>query len=254
MPVISSGPYDTAEYVLNLARSIINDASLSISGFVLADSQPYTFPLLNEAYRDLQDALYDTNQSRFTRTTQLLLVTPVMPLDPGITVYINFTNYWNGSQSFNSPILPSDMMEPLKLWERQSYTTNYFSPMFQVNDGLPSISQTPALRYWDWENDNLIMPGATQTNDLQLKYACYLADLIDGTSPVQILRGAVACAHFLAGEFAASRGSPLADAMFAKANEKVEQMTNRTVKRSNRGNHRRQPYSRRGGNVGWSTW
>lgn len=254
MPVLSSGPYDTAEYVLNLARSIINDASLSIAGNVLADSQPYTFPLLNAAYRDLQDALYDSNSPRFTRTTQLLLVTPVMPLDPAVTIYINFSNFWNGSQSFNSPVLPSDLMEPLRLWERQSYTTNYFSPMFPVNDGLPSISQTPALRYWDWQNDQLIMSGATQTNDLQLKYACYLQDLVDGTSQVQILRGAVALAHFMAAEFAGSRGSPLADTLFAKANMKVEQMTNRDVKRSNRGNHRRQSYSRQSYSAGWGYW
>src|SRR5271166_6197219 len=254
MPAIITGPYDNAEYVLNLTRSIVNDASLSIAGNVFSDSQPYTFPLLNAAYRDLQDALTDGGVETFFKTLQLFLITPVTPLDPAVTIYIDYNGFFNGSVYAPNPVIPSDLVIPLRLWERQSYTTNYYAPMFPVNDGLPNVAQTPCLRYWDWQSDKLVMPGATQTNDLQIRYFTYLPELTDGTSPVLILRSAQALAYFTAYQFGNSRGSALAPNLYEKAMGQVDKMINRTTKRSNRGNHRRIPFGRQSRASGWGTW
>ena len=253
MPSVLTGPYDNAQYVLNLTRSIINDAALSIDGTIFANTQPYTFPMLNTAYRDLQDALADGGVETFIKTTQLLLLPVVDPVDPGTQVQISYVGFFNGSVNFENPTLPWDMMMPLRMWERQSGTFNYFSPMYQVNDGLPSVVQTVNLRYWDWQTDRIYMPGATQVNDVQLRYLAYLPDLTDGTSPVLITRSAQALAYLTAYQFSKSRGSPLAAQFQTDAQNEISDMIDRTVKRQNRGNHRRQPYgsSRR---AGWSYW
>jgi hypothetical protein len=258
MSSVLTGPYDNAEYVLNLTRSVLNDAALSIAGNVFADGQPYVFPLLNAAYRDLQDMLVDGGVETFIQTTQLLLLPVVDPIDPGTQIQISYVGFFDGSNNFPNPTLPPNMIIPLRFWERQSGTTNYFAPMFQVNDGLPSVYQTPCLRYWDWQSDKVYMPGATQVNDVQLRYLAYLPDLTDGTSPVLILRCAQALAYLTAYQFATSRGSSLAPQLQANAKAQVDDMINRTAKRSNRGNHRRRGYgaqARSGGiGMGWAQW
>ena len=256
MPSVLTGPYDNAEVVLNLVRSIINDAILTIGGYVFADSQPYTFPMLNAAYRDLQDSLTDGGVETFVQTTQLLLFPPVNPVDPGNQVQLSYVGCFDGSSYFPNPTLPPNMIIPLRMWERQSYTTNYFADMYQVNDGLPSIVQTQNMRYWDWQSDKIYMPGATQTIDLQLRYVSYLPDLTDGTSPVLIIRSLQALAYLTAYQFAKSRGSPLAQQFQSDAMVEVNDMINRTAKRTNRGNHRRQGYGQKATNNsnGWNSW
>ncbi len=256
MPAILSGPYDNAQYVLNLVRSLINDAALSIDGVVFANTQPYTFPLLNTAYRDLQDSLADGGVETFIQTTQLLLVPIVDPVDPGNQVQLSYVGFFNGSVFFPNPTLPPDMMIPLRMWERQSYTTNYFADMYQVNDGLPSIIQTQSMRYWDWQSDKIYMPGCTQIVDLQLRYLAYLPDLTDGTSPVLIPRCSQVLAYLTAYQFAKSRGSPLAAQFQTDAMNEVSDMVNRTARRTNRGNHRRQGYGQKATNNsnGWNSW
>lgn len=253
MPAILTGPYDNAEYVLNLTRSIINDAALSIAGNIFADNQPYTFPMLNAAYRNLQEILADAGVETFIRTTQLLLIPVVDPVDPGTQIQISYVGTFNGSAFFENPQLPWDMMMPLRLRERESGTFNYFSPMYPVNDGLPSVVQTPNLRYWDWQTDKIYMPGATQINDVELRYLAYQPDLLDGTSPVLVLRCAQPLAYLTAFEFARSRGSALADTFKAQAMEMLDEMIDRTAKRTNRGNHRRMPYGQ-SMRAGWSQW
>ena len=256
MPSVLTGPYDNAEYVLNLTRSVINDAALSIGGNVFADNQPYVFPLLNAAYRDLQDSLTDGGVETFIQTTQLFLFPPVNPIDPGTQVQLSYVGCFDGSSYFPNPTLPPNMIIPLRFRERLSYTTNYFSDMFQVNDGLPSVIQTQCLRYWDWQSDKVYMPGATQFIDLELRYLAYLPDLTDGTSPVLILRSAQALAYLTAYQFAKSRGSPLAPELQADAMNEVNDMINRTAKRTNRGNHRRQGYGQKANSNGngWNSW
>ena len=181
----------------------------------------------------------------------------VNPVDPGTHVAISYVGYFDGSSYYPNPTLPWDMIIPLRMWERPSGMTNgvgYFCDMFQVNDGLPSVVQTPNLRYWDWLTDQIWMPGATRVNDVQLRYIAYLPDLTDGTSPVLILRSAQALAYLTAYQFAKSRGSPLAPELQQDAMNEVNDMINRTAKRTNRGNHRRQGYGRQGRSNGWSYW
>lgn len=256
MPPVNTGPYDTADYVLNLARSIANDAALGISGNLLSDAQPYTFPYLNAAYRDLQEQLTDAGYETFPSETQLTQIPAIsVNPDPSIQVSISYTGYNNGTANFQNPYLPIDMLGPLRLWERQSGVNAQYIPMFPTNDGLPSISQGYQFRYWEWKQDQIWMVGATQVNDLRLRYNSVLPDLVDGTSPVLIVRCDRALAYMVVAEFALSRGSPAVEALVAKADDCIGKMTNRTARKKQRGSHRRTPYGSAQGSGAWgSSW
>jgi hypothetical protein len=256
MPVVSTGPYDTAGYILQLTRSRINDAAQSLDGNLLSDQQPYTFTYLNAAYRHLQRKLTNGSMETFVRETQLLQMPPAAGLDPGLQTYLSFTGFYDGEQMHANPVLPVDMIAPLRIWERQSGSSpsvlnpNTFIPMAKSSDGLPSRIQTIYLSQWEWREDAIWFVGSTQTNDLRLRYNAWLTDLLDSTSLVMIVNCADALAYYTAAEFAKARGSDLADNFYAMGDDVVKDMTLLDSRARQRQNHRRKPYSR-GNHSGW---
>lgn len=251
MPTVFTGPYDSADSVLNLTRSIVNDAALSLDGNLLSNTQPYTFEFLNQGYRKLQRGLVQNGVETFIKDTQLLQIPIVDPLDPATQIYISFIGTWDGSAMHDNPVLPADLIIPLRLWERQTNTTQIYIDMYPVNDGLPSRPQVAWLREWDWITDRLYMCGATQVNDTRLRYNAYLPVLEDGDSQVLILDSKDALAYYTAEAFSEARGSVLAPTLGAKGDMYMKQLANRTSKRLQRGNHRRLPYSRRSRRQSW---
>lgn len=246
MPSVSTGPYSTANDVLNLARSIVNDTALGLAGNLLSNTQPYTFEFLNQGYRKLQRSLVNNNVETFIKETQLLQVPAVIAPDPSVQIYISYTGTWDGSGMHANPVLPPDLMMPNRLWERQTNTAQVFIDMYPTNDGLPSRPQVAWLKQWDWLTDKLYMVGATQINDLRLRYIAFLPVLIDGDSEVLIVDAKDALAYYTAEAYAEARGSVLTPSLGTKGDTYMKQIANRTSKRLQRGNHRRMPYSRRG--------
>ena len=62
MPIIIQGPYPSVESVMNLARSIVNDAFAGATqtageGRVLTDNAAFTLPYLNSAIRKMAQVL-----------------------------------------------------------------------------------------------------------------------------------------------------------------------------------------------------
>jgi hypothetical protein len=243
MPIVGSTSYNTAEYVLNLARSIVNDAAESIEGEILSDDQPYTFVYLNSAYQFLQDELTNNGEETFKKEIVLTGLVPVVNIDPATQVFVSEQGYNDGGSTHAGQALPDDLIAPLRLWERQSSTFNQFAPMEKANDGLPSIAKNSYNRYWEWRGDSIYMPGALLTTDMRLSYIAYLPDLTDGSSTVRIRRATNALAYFTAAEFALARGSAAAESLRGQGVEMIDQMTTRTARGKQRGNHRRRPFS-----------
>jgi hypothetical protein len=241
--VIGTTSYNSAEYVLNLARSIVNDAAQGIQGDVLADSQPYTFVYLNSAYQFLQDELANNGEEIFKKEVVFTGMTPVVNIDPATQVFIYDQGYNDGGTTHVAPSLPQDLIVPLRLWERQSGTMNYFCRMLKANDGLPAKGKSSFNQYWEWRGDSIYMPGALLTTDMRLSYVAYLPDLTDGTSTVQIRRATNALAYLTAAEFALARGSAAAESLRGQGLEMIDQMTTRTARSKQRGSHRRRPFS-----------
>ena len=242
MPVVGVGGYDSAEYVLNLARSIVNDAAQSISGNLLSDSRPYTIPMLNGCYREMQSDLQNYGYEGFTTQVILNQIPPSYKTDPGVQVYVGFQGCNDGYNSFTNPHLPADLGIPLRLWERPSGTTQNFQEMLPVNDGLPSRPQSGTLQQWDWQSDAIYFVGANQLTDVRMRYQRNFPDLVDGTSIVMIPWSDRALAFLMGRTFGAARGSQMWQYMDQKYDEAMVSIMQMTGRKRQRGSHRRRPY------------
>ena len=116
--------------------------------------------------------------------------------------------------------------------------------MFPVNDGLPSRVKQGRLIEFDWRGDAIWLVGATQSNDIRIRYNQFLPELVLGGSPsaVLILRSDRALAYKIAKIFAEGRGSELAASFENSYQAFLKHMTSRTARRKQRGQHRRRPY------------
>jgi hypothetical protein len=233
-------------------RSLGNDAIQSLAGNLLSDNQPYILPMLNSGYRHLQRKLVLRGYQTLKKRTILQSVLAIALLDPGAEVAISYTGYFDGVTNHATPTLPADLLMPMKLKERQSGTTQIFQQMFIANDGLPSRPQSIWLRDWIWQNDQIQMVGATQSNDLEILYAAFLPDLLLLPTPssVLILRSENALGYYTLGKWAESRGSALANNLFARGDECLKDILAAEGLYKNRKNVRRQPFSRRA-HAGW---
>lgn len=242
MPVVGSGPFDNAEYVLNLSRSLVNDAAQTLAGNLLSDSRPYTFPMLNAAYRQLQIDLTNNGYDSFWQESILAQFPAVYKVDPQTQEYINYTGSFDGYNTFSSPVLPANMLLPLRLWERPSGSTQDYQEMLPVNDGLPSRPQTGTLQQWEWRNDSIYFVGVMNATDIRIRYLQFFSDLVDGTSIVNIPWSDRALAYLMGRMYGAMRGSPLWTYMQQNYDDALTSIVQSTSRKKQRGSHRRRPY------------
>ena len=255
MPIAPSTPYDTAEYVLNLARAISSDAGTAngLAGDILADSQPYVFPILTKIYRDLQDELISGSSEIMSKYGFLLGLEPTAFGNPRINVLVTYLGYIYGPQPGNENeniTLPPDMIKPLELWECIS-GQEHWVPMKQAADSIASRPTTSRFRIWDFQNDKLILPGASEVNDLKIKYLCSFPDLTSPSSQVMILRSQTFLACQLIAEVAAMLGGEEARADFqARADTAKKAIINRTARKEAYASFNRLPFRARGSGRG----
>jgi hypothetical protein len=125
--------------------------------------------------------------------------------------------------------------------------------MYQASDGLDLRSQSIVLRDWYWENDKIILRGATRVNDIQILYTPFLPELTLTPLPVSqvlIVRCENALAAYTLWAFAFARGSALATDLLNMGDRFTKEMLASDNTMKQRRNTRRQPYSRRA-HSGW---
>src|SRR5215472_667262 len=100
-------------------------------------------PYVNSGYRSLQRALAMAGSPLFRTDNVELVVTHVSSVDPSVQVSIT-----DATASPNQ--LPVDLLEPLKVWERLSGSTDSFVEMTNLtySGGLPSREQGERLFEW----------------------------------------------------------------------------------------------------------
>lgn len=250
MPVIASSGYNSAGQVLNRARAICNDARIP-GGDVLTDAAPFTFDYLNAAFENIQYELALSGIETLADEVWMLAV-PVVPfVDPATRIKIDDTGTHivtvtgTGSANQATPILPTDLVAPIRLWERASGSTDIPSPMKQPSDGLTEGSQGMNLLIWEWLNDAITLLGATQVNDLRLRYEKHLAQLSAVTDPLPIRGVENAAAFFVAEAFAQARGSELAAGFGTAGDQALFQIRARSARRNQHSPRRRRPFSYR---------
>jgi hypothetical protein len=253
MPILPTTAYVTAENVLNRIRMILNDSEVA-GGDVLTDTAPFTFQVLNAAFERVQIELASVGVETYAKEAWLIAI-PTPPInDSECRVVVDDSGcnilYPNGVGDVFSltPQLPTDLVVPLKLWERQSGTQNYTGPpMRQCNDGLLNMIQQTFLVDWAWMADGLQFRGALQVQDVKIRYEKQLAQLAAVTDPVPIRGVTNAAAYWGAKVFCESRGGVVAPIFSKNADDEVFKLKQISTRRRQRKQVRRQPYSGRGG-------
>ena len=237
----------------------VNGLAASLGGSVaIAPSQG--FILLNSAYRYVSDKI--ANQGYETPISEAVLsnLTP-MPAavrDPSLRVYVGYDVYFDGQNNNTpaqngTPVLPSDMLLPLVVKERQSGVHATFRNMGMANDGMSLRQQWAYQQEWDWRGDRLYMPGATQTLDLWTRYQAFFPDVTQPTDQIRIFHGGNAVAYTLANRFSNPRGGDVGGHYVAERDEEIKQIVTRYAHKNMRKQQRRQPYG--GGHAsGWNDY
>jgi len=236
MPVVGSSAYNSAGQITSLVRSLLNDAQ----GNLFTDT--VLLPYANSAYRKLQRALGNAGGGGFIQDDVLLVVTAVAQTDPSLQVSIT-----DATAPPNQ--LPTDLLVPIKIWERPNGSTDDFVEMVDVSQhgGLPARVQDVTLSIWEWRADGIYFLGATQDTEIRLRYSKAYPDFTDATSPVLIRNAQEAIAYATAALAAWSRGSPLAEKWDAAASDAIEDLVAQAVRREQQSQRRRRPFSSRSG-------
>jgi len=240
MPVVGSSAYNTAGQITSLVRSLLNDAQ----GNLFTDA--VLLPYVNSAYRKVQRALGNTGGGGFIQDDVLLVVAGVSAADASLQVCVS-----DATAPPNQ--LPTDLLVPMKLWERPNGSTDDFVEMVDLtrHGGLPSRVQDTTLSVWEWRADGLWFVGATQDTQIRMRYLKAYPDLADATSPVLVRNAQEALAYATAGLAGWARGSPLAEKWDDAAEDAIEDLVSAAVKREQQSARRRRPYSARTGYGGW---
>lgn len=236
MPVVGTTAYNTAGQITALVRSLLNDAA----GNLFTDT--VLLPYACSAYRKVQRALANVQSGTFLNDDVLLVVTAVTATDPSLQVSIT-----DATAPPNQ--LPTDLLVPLKLWERVNGSCDDFAEMTDLTNhgGLPSQPQGMELEYWEWRVDGLYFIGATQDTQIRLRYQKTYPDFTDATSPVLVRNAQEAIAYFTAAMAAAARGAPQAERWDEAGADALEDLLLRATQREQHTNRRRRPYTWRQG-------
>ena len=240
MPVVGTTAYNTAGQITTLVRSLLNDAQ----GNLFTDT--LLLPYLNSAYRKVQRAIGNAGGGGFIQDDTLLVVPAVAAQDASLQVSIT-----DASAPPNQ--LPTDLLVPLKLWERPNGSCDDFAEMIDLtrHGGLPSREQDLVLSVWEWRADGLWFVGATQDTQIRLRYLKAYPDFTDATSPVLVRHAQEALAYATAALAGWARGSALAQKWDDAAADAIEDLVVAAVRREQQSARRRRPYSSR---VNSSIW
>jgi hypothetical protein len=237
MPTVPVGPYPTVESVMNLARATINDMLRSSAGSILTDQAPFSLEFVNAAVDQCQEYLAVNGLT--TNIVDNFVVTPLTAAassDPETQVFLGYQGYNDGVVMHAAPVLPPDLIVPLRVWQRQTGSGGNFSPLYPSKDGLDSGILGNYFRNWEWRQGAIYLQGCTSSMDLRLRYEQSLGDIIAtnpstfSTTTINIPRCKRAVAYLSAYQYAISRGSPQAPMVMQMATDAMDQIINRQVR------------------------
>jgi hypothetical protein len=247
MPVVTDSAYVSMETVMNLIRAIANDMIYSQAGEILTDQANFTLPLLNDSLEWFTNEVGNHGVETFVKETVLtpLTATPApQSVDPATQVNIGDQGYFDGFGLNVGPQLqiPPDLLQPQFMWERQTGSTENWVPMAETLDGLPAYVPASRFRMWEWRTDAIYMPGATQSNDLRLRYEGSLAMFVS-TSDTLFFRGATgAIAYYTVSTYLSSKNPAAAQAAESRASQRVSQICTRSSRMKQRAASVRRSY------------
>lgn len=263
------GLYPSLSGIMNYVRALVNDSQAGINGIpgegqIMTDDpsiSPFVQPMLNASIREVYRELRNIGSATLIKDSVIVSgLTPVwgsnglgVP-DPAVQVYLSYSGYFDGNTINGDLYLPSDLLYPTEVWERQNSTNNPFRKMHQPQDGMPSRCQFPAFGQWEWRNDNIWFVGATQTNDVRLRYYCALPQFFSATLDfestfVPVLDSLDALALKTAVKYARMLGSPGLPDLINEAKEQTFQLKNAYTRRAQSIDYMRKVYQHSDGST-----
>lgn len=177
----------TAEQVMDGSAALLNDTAQSVY------TDTIQIPYLNLALDELQE-IFQLNNIPATDEQSAVINVP-----SGFTaIKFNVTN---------GPQLPSDLVEPLKLWEREE-DTDPFVPMTRVNSFPHELegNEITQFQWYKWEAQEIRFLEANRDNDIKMDYTRRLfVPIVVKENPINIInaktfleyRTAGLCAEFI---------------------------------------------------------
>lgn len=258
--VAPQAPYPTVEQVMNRARAIANDSYRQGKGRILTDDAPFTVEYVNGSLEELQDRL--RNNAVITLIQDNIILGPLTALaapDPAIQIFIGYNGFFNGTVMADLPKLPSNVLSPLKVWERQVGSGLPFVPMTQPTQGLPSCFQNSWLGMWEWRTDAIWFTGSTINEEIRLRAEISLPMIAPNATAsfadtqIGILASINALANLVLYQYAKARGAQALQVAQIDSEKYIKLILNRYTRQAQRIPYRRQPYSAESGNAtgGW---
>ncbi len=254
--------YPVIADITSLTRVLLNDTQNAGAGLVFTDTAPFTLPLLNDACRRLQREL--ENGGVPSKTTEIFLFnlpqinTPNgsgLP-DPAVYQYLGFTGFYDGQTLLATPTLPSDLVAPLRLYQRTTGTDLTFDEMNRAQAGLPSVNQDFSLGSWEWRSDAIYWNGSLVNKDIRLRYkqgfTAFTGSPNFTTTQVPFLDSEEALSYFMAYKFSSSTsGYGAAQDYFLGFKQALDKVINRYVRELQRTNYTRGAYGDSGDAFSW---
>lgn len=265
MPTVIGGSnvYPSLEDVTNLVRSLINDDGAGATGAVgegqIAVDNPSISPamirFLNAAVKELYRELRNIGDPTLIADNYVLLNLPVIngpegsaTASPETQVSLGYTGFFDGTQMWPAYTLPTNMLMPIEVWQRQTGSNLPFTRVPQAQGAISSAIQGPYMGQWEWRGDAIWFNGATQACDLRIRYQqtfpLPVGPNIDFSTtyiPVQDCVNVVA--YKVASKFVMRLNEPAAAQTFdAKAKEEMQQLRNEQVRRAQSIDYGRQGY------------
>jgi len=240
---------------------------LASGGKILGTEDAFSQQCTNDAWRWLQENLANLGYTPLKNEVIITGIPAITSQDPAAQQLISWTAFFDGTNYQSSPVLPSNLVHPLKVWERWTNQNQFFpvEPMECWLDALPNQSKSTTYNgMWEWRNAAIYLPGSAMSMDLRILYVQYLADFVtSGTTrwyqqPVPLARCLEPFSWRIVFEFCNSR-APSNDAEAAEqaaaateaqghlAEDALKLLFNRDVKMKQRVTISRQPRSGRGG-------
>lgn len=254
-PSAQTGTYPIADECMQLARAMVNDMLRDTAGRVLTNSAPFSIVYLNSAVRRVQRYFANNGLENFIKDNVIITgIPPAASQDPSTQVYISANGYFDGVNMNAQPVLPPDLICPLAIWERQTNSAGSFQPMTPAHgDGLRSQMPGTVFGSYEWRNDNLNLTGCTLTQDLRLRYEASIpaigtsADLTKVAIPLRDAHEALAA--WIVWYYAFARGSEMRVEAKKVAEEEMDEVVNRFVRKDQRIAYRSQGFRAGGGTI-----
>lgn len=194
-------------------------------------------PYLNMAIAKLRANLAKNSASevRFTAILQL-------PMQDAETTQTEI------SDETVAPQLPTDLVEPLRMWEKpQCSGQQSFKKVTKV-DVLPDVCPGSFLNFWQWQNGQINLVGATQPTTIKLEYESIfmngLTPIVDPTDLIPLAFSSetlgVGCAWYAAmADAGATADTSALGELFQNG---IDDIVVRVVKPGQYKSRRRKPY------------